>query len=59
MYAIVNDRGVLEVHTDCADICFNCKNIYKCPLIQAISKEYVIMHCSDVEIRDCGLFKKS
>ena len=29
MYAIVNDRGVLEVHTDSADICFNCKNIYK------------------------------
>ncbi len=59
MYAIVNKRGALEVHTDEADICFICKNLFKCPLIQAISKEYVIMHYSDVEIRDCGLSKKS
>ena len=42
MYAIVNDEDNLEVHTDENDSCFFCKNVYKCPLIQAISKEYII-----------------
>ncbi len=58
MYCIVNDRGGLEVHTDSDDLCYNCKNIYKCPLIQALSKEYVFLHYSDVEIKECALFKK-
>ena len=58
MYAIINDEGNLEVHTDENDSCYFCKNIYKCPLIQAISKEYVILHYSDIEISKCGLFKK-
>ncbi len=58
MYCVVNNNGKLEVHTDYDDICFKCKNIYKCPLIQALSKEYVFLHYSDVEIKDCALFKK-
>ncbi len=58
MYCIVNDRGSLEVHTDSADLCFSCKNVYKCPLLQALSKEYVFLHYSDVEIKECALFKK-
>lgn len=58
MYCIVNDRGALEVHTDSDDLCYNCKNIYKCPLIQALSKEYVFLHYSDVEIKECALFKR-
>lgn len=58
MYCIVNNNGDLEVHTDENDICYNCKNLLKCPLIQALSKEYVFLHYSDVEIKDCGLFKK-
>lgn len=58
MYCIVNNRGNLEVHTDCDDLCYTCKNIYKCPLIQALSKEYVFLHYSDVEIKECALFKK-
>ena len=29
MYAIVNDEGNLEVHTDEEDSCFLCKNLYK------------------------------
>ena len=36
MYAIVNDEENLEVHTDENDSCFFCKNVYKCPLIQAM-----------------------
>ena len=58
MYCIVNDEENLEVHTDENDSCFFCKNVYKCPLIQAISKEYVILHYSEIEITKCGLFKK-
>lgn len=58
MYAIVNNTGDLEVHTDENDSCYMCKNLYKCPLIQAISKEYVILHYSDIEISKCGLFKR-
>ncbi len=58
MYAIVNNQGKIEVHTDNYDLCYSCKNILKCPLIQAISKEYVFMHYSDVKIRECGLYKK-
>lgn len=57
MYAIVNNQGKIEVHTDNYDLCYSCKNILKCPLIQAISKEYVFMHYSDVKIRECGLYK--
>lgn len=59
MYCLVNNNGALEVHADKNDLCFKCKNIYKCPLIQALSKEYVFLHYSDIEVRDCGLFKKS
>ena len=58
MYAIINDAGNLEVHTDENDSCFLCKNIYKCPLVQAISKEYVVLHYADIEITRCGMFKK-
>lgn len=58
MYCIVNNDNDLEVHTDKFDLCFNCKNLYKCPLLQAIQKEYVFMHYSDIEIQECALFKK-
>ena len=58
MYCTVNNLGYLEVHTDEDDSCFICRNINKCPLIQALSKEYVILHYSEIEISKCGLFKK-
>ena len=58
MFAIVNEKGSLEVHTHEDDLCFICKNINKCPLINALAKEYVILHYSDIEIQKCGLFKK-
>lgn len=58
MFAMVNNAGKIEVHTDNFDLCFSCKNLCKCPLVQAISKEYVVLLYSDIEVRDCGLFKK-
>ena len=58
MYVLINNKGVLEVYADSSDLCKKCQNCAKCPLIQAISKEYVIMRYSDVEINNCGLFKK-
>ena len=44
MYALVNDKSELEIHTTENDLCYRCKNIYKCPLIQCISQELVILH---------------
>lgn len=57
MFCTVNNHGNLEVHTDSDDLCFNCKNLYKCPLVQALSNEYVFLHYANVEIKDCALFK--
>lgn len=54
----INDAGSIQVHTNCLDLCFNCKNIYKCPLITALSGEHVIMHYSELVIDECGLYKK-
>jgi len=58
MYALVNNNGALEVYAEASDLCKQCKNCYICPLIQAICKEYVFMHYSDIEVKDCGLFKR-
>lgn len=58
MRAELDKRGKLEVHTDSYDLCYSCKNVYKCPLVHAISQEIVILHYSNIEIKDCGLFKK-
>ena len=58
MYAVVNERGKLDVHVDEDDLCLSCKNKFKCPLIQALSKEYAFLHYSEVEVSQCGLFKK-
>lgn len=58
MKAEINKNGKLEINTNNFDLCYKCKNIYKCPLIQAITKEYVILHYEDIEIKECGLFKK-
>ncbi len=58
MYCIVNNNGDLEVHTEDTDLCFKCRNLLKCPFLQAIQKEYVVMHYSDIEVKECALFKK-
>lgn len=58
MYCLVSNDGTLEVHTNNNDICFNCKNLKKCPLVLALSNEYVFLHYSNIEIRDCALFKR-
>lgn len=58
MYCIVNNTGVLEVYTEENDLCSKCKNMLKCPLLQSIQKEYVFMHYSDIEVKECALFKR-
>lgn len=58
MYAKVNEKGKLEIHTNYNDLCYKCKNLYKCPLIHCISQEIVILHYADTEVKECGLFKK-
>lgn len=58
MYCIVNSNGGLDVYTTQKDLCFKCKNRSKCPLIIGIQEEYVIMHYSDIEVKECALFKK-
>ncbi len=40
------------------DLCQQCKNIRKCPLIQAITQEIVILHYSDIAVSECGLFEQ-
>ena len=56
MYALINNDGDLEVYAESCDLCHSCKNRNLCPLIQAICKEYVFMHYSDIEVKECGLF---
>ena len=49
MYALVNDKSELEIHTTENDLCYRCKNI---------SQELVILHYENTEITNCALFKK-
>lgn len=58
MYAAVNKRGKVEVYLDDNDLCMWCKNQSKCPFIQAIKKEYAFLHYEEVEVSQCGLFKR-
>ena len=58
MRAEIDKKGDLVIYTECYDLCTTCKHSRKCPLIQAISQEIVILHYSDVAIGECGLFKK-
>lgn len=58
MYCTLTKEGDMQIHAVETDSCFNCKNLLKCPLIQAINKEVVIMHYSDIEIKECGLFRR-
>lgn len=58
MYCIVNNNGGLDVYADKPDLCYKCKNFMKCPLVIALTKEYVFLHYSDIEVKECPLFKK-
>lgn len=58
MRAEINKKGKLEIFCDLFDLCETCQNIKKCPLIQAISQEIVILHYSDIVINKCGLYQK-
>jgi len=58
MRAEVNSLGNLVVTCEDYDLCTTCKNSKKCPLIQAISQEIVILHYSAIGVGECGLYIK-
>jgi hypothetical protein len=58
MRAEINKKGQLSIICEEYDLCERCKNATKCPLIQAISQEIVILHYSDIAIGECGLYQK-
>ena len=58
MRAEINEFDELVINFESYDLCERCTNRKKCPLVQAISQEIVILHYSDVQIEECGLFKK-
>lgn len=58
MRAEINKKGQLSIICEEYDLCQRCKNATKCPLVQAISQEIVILHYSDIAIGECGLYQK-
>lgn len=58
MRAEISSSGNLAIFCEDYDICRSCKHAQKCPLIQAITQEIVILHYSDVAIGECGLYQK-
>ena len=56
MRAELNKGGFIDVFADEDDICYLCDNIYKCPLIQALQVETVVLHYSEMDVLKCGLF---
>ena len=53
-----DENSDLAVYFDDYDLCSKCKNRKKCPLVQALSQELVILHYADIAICECGLFKQ-
>lgn len=58
MRVAVNRRGKIEVFTDKNDVCFSCSNQTDCPLVEALRSEIVILHYEEIDINQCGLFRK-
>ena len=58
MQVIFNDNDELGVCFDEYDLCVKCKNVKKCPLIQALTQELVILHYADIAVCECGLYKQ-
>jgi hypothetical protein len=57
MRAEVTKDERIAIYCEDYDLCKNCKNIQKCPLVQAISQEIVILHYSEIAINECGLYQ--
>ena len=53
----VNKKGFIEVFADEGDACYQCDNIFNCPLIQALQAETVILRYNEIDVLKCGLFK--
>lgn len=58
MRAEINDLEELVINFEDYDKCKRCANKKKCPLMQAISQEIVILHYAEIQIEECGLFRK-
>jgi len=58
MNATIDDCDHLVINCAEYDLCKTCKNIRKCPLIQAVTQEIVILHYSEVAVSECGLYEK-
>jgi hypothetical protein len=58
MNVSVNDNNTIVVHTNFYDLCFNCKNVHKCPLVNALSNELVLIRYSELLVDECELYKK-
>jgi hypothetical protein len=54
----IDEFDELVITFDSYDLCYKCTNRKKCPLVQALYQEIVILHYSDIQIKECGLFKK-
>lgn len=57
MQVKLDSNGNTEVEISDSDICYNCLNSSKCPLIGALQKEIVIMRYEYFSIDECPLFK--
>ena len=58
MFAIISDSNDLEVFVEKNDLCHSCKYLHKCPLLNAVLKEYVIMHYEFMEINKCEMYRR-
>ncbi len=54
MRAEINNKGKLKILFEQYDVCNFCRNVKKCPLMQAVMQEIVILHYSDIEIKQCS-----
>lgn len=58
MRADIDKKGSLVISCEDYDLCCTCKNCKKCPLIQALSQEIVILHYATIGVGECGLYIK-
>ena len=54
----VSKFGGIDVFADANDVCFACKNVTDCPLIEALQNEVTVLHYENVEVQRCGLFAR-
>lgn len=53
-----NQFRIMQVHVDNLDLCNDCKNIEKCPLICTLEDDLAVLRHERIKISECGLYKK-